>query len=312
LALGLLTTWLLADGTPHVHYDYFHGSLPAVDLAVHGRSPSAWLSQFDPSPWFLVVQSTLPVLDAIGAVLTGHLTTALPLLYCWLAVALFIDATPGWFAKTLAGALAAVFLVDFHFAPRPHVLVGLFTALVVLGLGRGATAFELAIYVLSLALAKRDGLVLSLPLALSLAAIAAWNWLGRRAGIALAGVGLAATAVILNSWPAIRGQTPAHVLSEAAANVPWAALAANAEVRLTLVMLAVTLLSLVLSRCARTVVFVTVGMCLYVIVSALALLALDQYNRDTVLRKIFYMLVPVLAAALSLAARARRPAAVSS
>lgn len=293
-----------------VHYDYFHGTYPSIDLAIHGQSPSKWLSDFDPTYWPVLVQTTLPVLDAVEIYYTdGILTNSLPLLFAVLLTAstlIRLDAPP--VTQLAITFILGVYILDFAFSPRSHILIGLACSLMVLA--KKPLSLTFATAAAALILAKRDGIIILsiLLLCFSLCHLVTTYkhklnttkiLIGATACTALITLALPLT----DKWIIIGGLS----LNDAALSIlspSTLAVFIKKEILIAISLVALALFTVKLDKHLLRQplpLLIVVSICIYVCLSALMLQGLDRYNQGTIERKLSYMLLP--AAAIFFASR---------
>ena len=285
-----------------VHYDYFHGTVASIDLAIHGNSPSKWLSRFDATYWPIITQTLLPTFDAFEIYYAnGVLTNTLSFLFLiFLAMAVLTRLNADIVTQIIITALLAIYIYNFALTPRSHIFVGLAYALLLLCKNKqwiaAVTAISIGIF------AKRDGIIILSILTSLLFIYYQSKFFIRNSGKTKQFIlfFVYATLFLLFSylsskWVVIRGLTLAEI-SSLALNTKGFSLVLKIEIIISLLLLFAVLYSFAQSikeKESPIPEMIVLSVCTHTIISGWVLESLGQYNEGTVTRKLAYMLIPV-------------------
>jgi hypothetical protein len=305
IALSIFTTVLILVTSVQVHYDYFHGSVPSIDLAVNNTSPSTWLKNFDATYWPVITQTLLPSLDAIEMYYgSGYISNTLALIFVSVMMLLILNLV-----KTdKYGVLIILFsffiyLWDFSHSPRPHILVGLALCLLMLSGGN----FGLQILAVTiLLLAKRDGLIIFLIISAIIGLL--WilldykkssrevlKWEEKAIFISISALILPLSYFILQ-WTPIKDNTIYDVIVKIVSGLDFSIMSSQSIQLATGTMIALFFAIIIqgFGQFSRTGLVVVSAIFLYILLSAQALTVLSQPNEGTVSRKFVYFFLPCL------------------
>ncbi|WP_137153239.1 hypothetical protein [Devosia sp. FKR38] len=305
----LAATYLAANASPtaFMHYDYFHASMRSLELARSGTAFSPWFKQFDPSGWFLFDQTTSLTLDGLEVVWfgtqTGVLSKLVVLLLAGYLVLTLDRLRVAWPILLMMTAALCLYLVDSAFAFRPHIYVGLTLAVIAAQLAqpRVHSGKLLAVLLLFLVLAKRDGVILAPFVAM----LGLWRIgeLGKARRIdmrfaapaAIAAIGLLVAGL---SFAQIGGIAVGQQLLLSMAQLDVAQLLQRGVMAFLALCLALPAVSFALQqspdmrrRLIAPLVLLTIVTVL-IVASAVLLEGGSRFNEGTLLRKLVYFLLP--------------------
>jgi len=312
VAILVLSVFCIAFTSSQVHYDYFHGAVPSIDLAVHGKSPSEWLSKFDATYWPILTQTLLPTYDALEIYYTGGvLTNSLSLVFLvFLIISILIRLETDSMTQLIITVMCGIYILDFSVTPRSHVLVGFSCALLLLSAKPKWLAITIAIAILILA--KRDGtfiLMISTSLVFihyQLKLLIHNSSKAKQVSFLLVYTVLLTLFIYLSgNWVVIKGLTVVEVTG-IIINTDSFGVVMRREIIITLLMLCAVIYTLaqdIKGKENPIPAFIVIAVCIHVVLSALLLENLSQYNEGTITRKLKYMLIP--AAAIFFASRIR-------
>lgn len=312
-------TYLAANASPtaFMHYDYFHASMRSLELARSGTAFSPWLNQFDASGWFLFDQTTSLTLDGLEVVWlgtqTGVLSRLVVLLLAGYLVLTLDRLRVAWPILLMMTAALCLYLVDSAFAFRPHIYIGLTLAVIAAQLAqpRPQSGKLLAVLLLLLVLAKRDGVILAPFVAM----LAVWRigGLGKTqridmrfaVPIAIAAIGLLAAGL---SFAQIGGVAVGQQLLRSMAQLDMAQLTQRGVMGLLALCVALPTVSFALQRSPdmrraliAPLIMLTI-VALLIAASAILLEGGSRFNEGTLLRKLQYFLLPPALTFLALCA----------
>jgi hypothetical protein len=304
-SIGLVVLLASLLTSTQIHYDYFHGTIPSIDLAIHAQSPSEWLSRFDPTYWPILTQTILPVLDATEIYYTrGGLTNILPFIFLALLVGTtlsYIDARP--IPQMLITIICLIYLLDFAQTPRPHVLIGFSLSLLILSKKKFDITFITGI--IALILSKRDSIpilsILSIIVLIFYLKNYFFNLIITSTKEKLVVIGSLIIGFIILLIISDRILINDLSLIDAAIKAlgpSMLKILTKTEVLITLSISGAVILTLVFDKKLQKSLFpllVILSICIYIVFSAFLLQGLNQYNEGTIIRKLTYMLLPPLA-----------------
>lgn len=305
----LAATYLAANASPtaFMHYDYFHASMRSLELARSGTAFSPWFKQFDPSGWFLFDQTTSLTLDGLEVVWfgtqTGVLSRLVVLLLAGYLVLTLDRLRVAWPILLLMTAALCLYLVDSAFAFRPHIYVGLTLAVIAAQLAqpRAHGGKLLAVLLLFLVLAKRDGVILAPFVAM----LGVWRIgeLGKARRIdmrfaapaAIAAIGLLVAGL---SFTQIGKYSVGQQLVLSMFQLNAVQLAQRSVMVFVLICAAIPTVSLALTKDTEmrrrfiAPLLLLVVVAALIVASGILLEGGDRFNEGTMLRKLVYFLLP--------------------
>lgn len=316
--IALIATYvtLLMTNGGWLHYDYLHAALQSIDLARAGKVDSEWLRSVGCDGWYIRAQGLSATVDAAEAVFSGCFSGNLSRLVVlalsvWIVARLDRRDVKPLFVAVVGVALCAL-QIDCFRSFRPHSFVGLSLAAFGLEFGLTGTASTIraVVFLMILAVSKRDGVVLSALLIPAVALRFAKPWLGGIRMVAMVALALGACMLILvgiGRTAEIGGQSVLTALAEAARSPGAAGGALRWPVVASLILLCiVTILDPGASAGAHGRRSHWHWTCLLAAVWSVVLLSsvlLDgkaRWNEGTVLRKLDYFLVVPMLCALSM------------
>lgn len=307
--LVLFAACLLIFSSAQVHYDYFHGLVPSIDISINKISPSSWLKNFDSTYWPIKTQTIVPSLDAIEMYYGGSINNALSVIFLSaLMISVILEMRSGVFSTIACLFCFSIYLWDFAQTPRPHILVGLACCMLMLA------SRNLLIQVLSiviLILAKRDGLIILIIICTlqTVPIFSKWKnlsaFLNSTTYKKIIFTALASLALLLIysflQWIPIKGNTLFDIISKVIIGVNLS-IFSSFSVQVACVLAIGFIFQLYLTRLAnipRISILVLASVFIYVLLAALVLLVLKQPNEGTINRKLVYFLMPCMLVFLS-------------
>ena len=308
-SLIIFAVLLLIFSSAQVHYDYFHGLVPSIDIAINKISPSAWLKNFDSTYWPIKTQTIMPSLDAIEMYYGGSINNALSIFFISaLMISVILEMRSGVFSTIVCLFCFSIYLWDFAQTPRPHILVGLACCMLML------TSRKLLIQVLSIAiliLAKRDGLIIIIIICTIqiLPIFLKWKNLGMLLNptiykkiIFIAVISL--TLLLIYSflqWTPIKGNTVFDIINKVIIGLNLS-IFSSFSVQVACALAIGFIFQIYLSGLAnipRISILIVASVFIYILLAALVLMVLKQPNEGTINRKLVYFLMPCMLVFLS-------------
>lgn len=306
----LFTGFLLITSSVQIHYDYFHQFAYSIDIANNIRSPSRWLQEFDPTYWPIKTQTILPGLDAIEIFFgRGYINNSLALIFvAMLMIVIMWRLKCQGVNRALFLFCLCIYLWDFAHTPRPHILVGLACCMLMISGGRFlARCLSLAILIL----AKRDGLIVVLIMGVAWYGYFLFSKNYLKSSLRFVGAKkiihllvillLFLCAYYFSQWVPIKGHTISDIFRQIIVGADFSILD-SLSVQIVVGITAIVLLKLFLSRSEQVpvvAVLVIAAVLIHLVLSALTLMVLNQFNEGTINRKLVYILLPCMLVFLS-------------